>query len=309
METFLLLLLDFVHIIPHTFEVFLKNGKLMAFISLLIISFHSILNLCNVFSIKPLISDLYLKQSLMPLTTPGTPEFFNLVLNLYKDVKLFLGVELIFILISSAASSFFAIATTYTAAATHSGKKLSIKALTSITVRSWKRPLVTYFYITLLTFGYCFLCSIILLLLVLGVITSKALAITLAVLFLIFYAYIAVVWDLSFVVSVFEEKSGIEALGKAANIVKGMQLQGFVLNLGIMVLSLVLSLSWKLMAKQTAEMQVIVAQNSIYLVLNMFEYMALTDMYYQCKRNHGEVVELKGTVEYNEVSSSPLIAV
>ncbi|GKV50479.1 hypothetical protein SLEP1_g57180 [Rubroshorea leprosula] len=260
----------------------------MAFISLLIISFHSILNLCNVFSIKPLISDLYLKQSLMPLTTPGTPEFFNLVLNLYKDVKLFLGVELIFILISSAASSFFAIATTYTAAATHSGKKLSIKALTSITV------------------------SIILLLLVLLVITSKALAITLAVLFLIFYAYLAVVWDLSFVVSVFEEKSEIEALGKAANIVKGMQLQGFVLNLGIMVLSLVLSLSWKLMTKQTAEMQVIVgivALNSICLVLNMFEYMALTDMYYQCKRNHGEVVELKGTVEYNEVSSSPLIAV
>lgn len=319
MKSFLHLLLDFVHILTDVYKIFLKNGKLMALIILLIISFHSILDISNYFfSIKPLISDLVVKPFLLGLTTPGTPEFSKIILDESKDVRILVGAELIYVLISSTASFFFAIATTYAAAVTLSGKKLSIKALASTTVKLWRRPLVTYFYKTLLAFGYVCLCVIILTLLLIifgiitisGTITSYALVRTLAVPFVIIYAYIAVVWELSFVASVLEEKSGIEALGKAANIVSGMQVQGFALNLGMELLSLVLSQSWELMGKQKAEVKIIVGVvviHSISFVIRMFGYMAYTVMYLQCKMNHGEEVELQGTVEYTKMTSSPLI--
>ncbi|GLT80424.1 hypothetical protein SLA2020_518630 [Shorea laevis] len=327
MKSFLHLLLDFVHILVHiltdTYKIFLQNGKLMALITLLIISFHSILDISNYFfSIKPLISDLMVEIFFPGFATPGIPEFSELISGEYKDFRI---LELIYILISSTASFFFATATTYAAAMTLSGRKLSIKALASTTVKLWRRPLVTSFYMTLLAFGDFCLCLIILitLLLIFGIIPSKALVITLAFPFVIIYAYITVVWELSFVASVLEEKSGIEALGKAANIVRGMQVPGFALNLGMVILSLVLSQSCELVGQQKAKVQIIVGVvviHSISLVIRMFVYMAYTVMYLQCKKNHGEEdqpfvgpnnhgeeVELQGTVECTKMTSSPLI--
>ena len=48
---------------------------------------------------------------------------------------------------------------------------------------------------------------------------------------MIFYLHLSVVWTLAIVVSVIEEKSGIQALGRAARLVKGMKLKGFLLKL------------------------------------------------------------------------------
>ena len=47
------------------------------------------------------------------------------------------------------------------------------------------------------------------------------------ILAVVFLSYLSVVWDLAFVVSVLEEKRGIDALGRAAELVKGLKLNGF----------------------------------------------------------------------------------
>ena len=47
------------------------------------------------------------------------------------------------------------------------------------------------------------------------------------ILAVVFLSYLSVVWDLAFVVSVLEEKCGIDALGRAAELVKGLKLNGF----------------------------------------------------------------------------------
>jgi len=47
------------------------------------------------------------------------------------------------------------------------------------------------------------------------------------ILTVVFLSYLSVVWYLAFVVSVLEEKRGIDALGRAAEQVKGLKLNGF----------------------------------------------------------------------------------
>ena len=57
---------------------------------------------------------------------------------------------------------------------------------------------------------------------------------------MVFISYLSVVWDLAFVVSVLEEKCGIDAIGRAAELVKGFKLSGFFLNIVFGILSFVM---------------------------------------------------------------------
>ncbi|XP_007014001.2 PREDICTED: uncharacterized protein LOC18589112 [Theobroma cacao] len=313
MENFIPLIFDLLTLLADTYKIYLKNGRLMGFIAALVISLHTVLYLLNVFSVKSLITDLIAKQSHLIPTTPGTPEFTNLLIGTQKDIKIYAGVEWIFLLIIAVASLFLAISTTHASALIHGGKKISIKDLVLRAVRSLKRPFVTCFYITLFGLGYIFLCLVTLLPLVLilgSEVTSSVFAIPLFISAMVFYSYLSVVWNLSLVISVLEETFGIEALGKAAQIVKGMKLQGFILNLLLTILPLLLSQCLRLITlKQSEAIRVVITLlllNSIWLA-RMFGHTAYTVLYYQCKKTHGEEVELQADMEYTKIPTAPLI--
>ncbi|XVE63426.1 hypothetical protein DITRI_Ditri07aG0019700 [Diplodiscus trichospermus] len=291
----------------------------MAFIAVVIIFLQTMLYLFNVFSITPLITDLIMKQSYrLALAAPGTPEFAKLLTGLQKDTNIFLVVELIFLLISLIVSFFFLVSTTYASALIHGEKMITIKDLVSTTTRSLKRPFVTCFYVTLFVFGYVSLCLITLapLVLILGGdrVTSQVAAIVLSVPVAVFYTYLSVVWDLALVVSIVEEKMGIEALGKAAQIVKGMKLQGFILNLLLTILSLILMQCFRLISKikQPEATQIVISMVAVSLawMVRMFGDTAYTVFYYRCKKTHGEEVELQAPdVEYTKIPTfAPLVS-
>ncbi|XVF47743.1 hypothetical protein PTKIN_Ptkin03bG0135400 [Pterospermum kingtungense] len=314
MGNFVPLVFDVLAVLADIYKIYLKNGRLMAFIAVLIISFHTMLYLLNVFSFTPFIKKLIMKQTYqLGITPPGTPQFTNLLTGMENDVKIFVAVEWIFLLITAMASLFFAVSTTYASALIHCGKMISIKDLVSTTIRSLKKPLVTIFYITLFVFGYLFLCLITVLPLALilggGQVTSSVSGIVLKILATVFYTYLSVVWDLALVVSVLEDKFGIEALGKAAQIVKGMKLQGFILNLLLTILSLILSKCLSINSKQSEAIRIFIAVlivSSIGMV-RMFGYIAFTVLYYRCKKTHGEEVELEAAdMEYTKIPIAPL---
>ncbi|XP_022728795.1 uncharacterized protein LOC111284383 [Durio zibethinus] len=286
--------IDFNDQADDAYKVYLKNGRLMAFIAVIIISLHTMIYLLNIFSITPWITDFITKQSYQLLfATPGSPEFTNLVIGTVKDLKIFLVVELVFLLISAIASLFFAISTTYASALIHGGKNISIKDLVSTTIRSLKRPLITCFYITLFLLGYLSLCftTLLLLAMILGIggdqITSAFSAILLTVSATVFYTFESVVWNLSLVISVLEEKFGIEALGKAAQICLRLVKLEQPKTMGIVIAVLVVSSIW---------------------MVRMFWYTAYTVLYYRCKKTHGEEVELQAAdhMEYTRIPSPPL---
>ncbi|XVF47744.1 hypothetical protein PTKIN_Ptkin03bG0135500 [Pterospermum kingtungense] len=235
-----------------------------------------------------------------------------------KDIKTLVVVEWIFLLIGGAASLLFLVLTTYASALIHGGKKISIKNLVSRTIRSFKGPLVTCFYSIIFDFGYLCLCLVTLLPfeLILGVgddgqVTSSPSTILLSIPAAVFYTYLTVVWNLAFVISVVEEKYGIEALGKAAQIVKGMKLQGFILNLLLTILSLILLQCFRLMNSNHSQVIGIViamlVPSSIHMV-NMFWCTAYTVLYYRCKTTNGGDIALEAAdMEYNKLLTAPLI--
>ncbi|XWS70903.1 hypothetical protein CRYUN_Cryun03dG0090000 [Craigia yunnanensis] len=107
-----------------------------------------------------------------------------------------------------------------------------------------------------------------------------------------------------------EEKYGIEALAKAAQIVNGMKLRGFILNLLLTIVSSIFFQYLRLiMLKQSEAIRIVIAVlvvSSIWMV-RMFWYTAYTVLYYRCKKTHGEEVELQATdMEYTKIPTAPL---
>ena len=168
------------------------------------------------------------------------------------------------------------------------------------------------FYTTLSDLGYVFF---VLAFVVPFVLTGlSALSLFLFILTAPLYFYLAVIWTLAIVVSVLEEKCGIEALGKAGEIVKGLTLKGFLLKLLFRALYCVLlQLLRMINNKQSTGTNIcasLVVVNSVCFVM-MFSLIAFMVFYHECKKMHGEelVSEIQGGVEYTKTVSqdTPLI--
>ncbi|KAK1550235.1 hypothetical protein Q3G72_015957 [Acer saccharum] len=256
-------------------------------------------------------SDLGVDETCLVIATdPTTPQLAYLVIRIQQDISAFIGREWIFILIGTITSLFFATATIILSAALHGGKNLSAKELLFSTIRSIKRPFYTWFYTTLFVLGYNFFVLANLLptvLIVQNPFAVKALCTILVILASVLYIYLAVVWILALVISVLEEKSGIEALGKAAQLVKGMQVHGFLLNLLYTILVCVLFQGIRLLPiKESSLFHIsigLLVVNSTRLVW-MFGLMAFTVFYHQCKKTHGEEVELQVSFEYSKIANT-----
>ncbi|XP_044464394.1 uncharacterized protein LOC123194950 [Mangifera indica] len=307
------MVLGLVDILRDALKIFYRNGKLMASFTLFTLSLFSLLYLFNIFSMKPLLTKWITDQSLLLFTSPNTPEYANLLVAAHKDMRVFIGTEWILLLITSFMSFFFSTATIFASATTHNGKKFSLKDLFFTTAGSLKRPFLTLLYITLFGVGYIFLALFLLLPLMMSFQSTfawKVLYVLLWVSAAAFYGYLAVVWTLALVVSVLEESYGIEALEKAANIVKGMEMHGFLVNIAITILSFIVLEGFRLVNfKDFGGVEVIIGLlilNSLWLV-KMFGLMAYTVLYYQCKKTNGEEVELNGDLEYRKTPSLPFI--
>ncbi|XVE63425.1 hypothetical protein DITRI_Ditri07aG0019600 [Diplodiscus trichospermus] len=252
MENFTALVFYLFTLLADTYKIYLRNGRLMAVIAVPIISLQTLFYVFNCFPITPSMTELIMVHTYkLALAAPGTLGFINLSIGLQKEINIFFVItQLIFLPFSVMGSFYFLAYTTNASALIHGGKKITKEDVVSRTTRSFKRPLVTYFYITLFVLGFFSLCLITLVpfMRILGgdPFTPHVSAIVLSVPAAVFYNYLAVVWELALVISIVEEKFGIEALGKAAQIVKGMKLQGFILNLLLTILSLILMLCFGL---------------------------------------------------------------
>ncbi|KAM7252716.1 hypothetical protein ACFE04_008225 [Oxalis oulophora] len=306
---------DVVQIFAEVKQISTKQSKLIPLIGILTIFINSLIYILNILSTKSLFTDLITKQAFLLITSPTTPEFFDLLVNIKDDIKILFGLEGIYILVNLTTSLLLLIATVLASSLLYGGKHISLLDLVERTIKSFKRPLVTGFYVTLFITGYIFLIlgTLLPVVFIVGgpVWFSLSISYIFTILVLIFFTYLDVVWTLAFVLSIVEEKYGMEALGKAAAILKGMKLKGFILNLIFTTFSVVLSL---VMIKSINLNQTISAQVSIGLitvvigsVIRMVQLISFTVLYHKCKKIHGEEVELHGSKGYAKVDSIPLI--
>ena len=124
-----------------------------------------------------------------------------------------------------------------------------------------------------------------------------------------FQMYLFVFWKMSLVISVLEDKSGLEAFGKAWQILKGFKLQGFLLNLVYMTPVMILNMWWYLkislnLKSYSHPMLIGLILLNVGCVNKMLLDMGFTVLYHKCKLGHEEDVELRGSLEYTKVVSN-----
>lgn len=311
--SFLNVLMEVVGILNESRKLFLKNKKLMFSVLVFPLLLTCLVYLLNAFAIKPEITNLILESSLLPMTNPNTPEYAAHLMRVFADYRQFVGSSYIFLVVSSIISLLCTLVIVHASALTLKDDNVEFKDFPVLTLKSWKGPLVTKFYISLFSLGYWFLFFITLFPLLLFSTKIESLAAktrTLVILFAVFESYLAIVWYLSMVISILEETYGIQALGKAAKIVKGMKPKLFFLNLFFGLLSFGLTQILRLIDFRRGFAVTLtiglVFVSSIFAV-RMFQLVTYTVAYFQCKSLQGKDVESLRDVEYTKLPSTTLM--
>nr|GMD81443.1 uncharacterized protein LOC109153869 [Ipomoea batatas] len=306
-------LLGFVVILRESINLLPRNGKLMACITSIHLLLYSLFFLAFSFASKSLFRDILIKESIIPISTPNSSDFTNAIEGIRKDALLSFFLNFTFIASFVILSFFSTIATIFTSAFSYSDHTLSPTDLLSRIKKSWISLFITWFYTTLLVIGYFFfgLSMSFPLMMSSNIYTSIDRVILFAIFAYIFYLYISVDWVLGLVVSVIEENlCGLEALGKAGKMVKGKKLHGFSMNITFGLMNLVIFQGLRIVKgekwlfNETAYMLVMVMFSVLF---NVFQLVAYTVLYFHCKKNNGEEVELQASVEYGKLTSLPLI--
>ncbi|XP_071726880.1 uncharacterized protein [Rutidosis leptorrhynchoides] len=207
------------------------------------------------------------------------------------DVRRIFLVELLIMSISSIVTLVFLVTTVSSSYEAYTAKVLDPKDIFLKLRKTWKRPIVTSFYMFLLTLGIAFFIMI-----CIGVnymmladnhlylLTMFLVAITLSL--PVCYFYVVTLWNVSLVVSVLEEgSSGPKAIGRALELMKGKRLQASL----VMVLFAVAYGLVALMANVTNELALMVPfTNGLYCLLNLLMLVVYTVFYHQQKTSLDE---------------------
>ncbi|KAG2302996.1 hypothetical protein Bca4012_061352 [Brassica carinata] len=310
---FLNVLKDVVGTLNESRKLFLKDKKLMFSVLVFPLMLNGLVYLFTVLAIKPEITNLIQESNLLPMMDPSSPEYIAQLMRVFADFRQFVVSSYFFSIVSFVIKLLSVIVIVHASALTHKDENVKLRDFPVLTLKSWKGPLVTYFYISLFSLGYWFLFFIILFPLLLlssnfGSLATKSWA--LFVLFALFESYLAIVWYLSLVISILDETYGFQALGKAAKIVKGMKPKLFFLNLffgllcfGLAQIVRLVDLRWSFAVTLTTGLVLV---GSIFAV-RMFQLVTYAVAYFQCKSLHGQDVESLRDVEYTKLSSTSLM--
>ncbi|KAI3926656.1 hypothetical protein MKW98_014303 [Papaver atlanticum] len=158
--------------------------------------------------------------------------------NLHSQVSYDLIIFNVFIAISMLFTSVLSLISTsaivYTVACVYSSKDVSFKKVMSVVPKVWKRLMITFLWKLLILFVYNFIMALVIFLLaifyvclskILSVHIYKSAVIIFGIPMLIFIMIgamcITLVWFLASVISILEDVSGIEAMKKGKNLIKG----------------------------------------------------------------------------------------
>ncbi|GFY80664.1 hypothetical protein Acr_01g0004730 [Actinidia rufa] len=193
----------------------------------------------------------------------------------------------------------------------YNGKKVNTKELLLRIGARWKRPVITGFYMALISI------SINLLFLIwIGIILVAAKGFLLVALILAAlivgvycYLYVGAVWMLSLVVSVLEDGScGLKAIDRAGELMRGKRLQGCIIKLFFVLTSgtiytLAFAMNKKIEAAIQMPMFTVILQTFLICAFKFFVFVMFTVFYHECKKRHEEVGAEGDVGLYEPISS------
>ncbi|KAL6578798.1 hypothetical protein OROMI_009014 [Orobanche minor] len=132
-----------------------------------------------------------------------------------------IGYLIFFIILALVSTS----AVVYTIACIYTAKEITLRKVSSVVPKVWKRLIVTFIWNFIIVFAYNIVSLLILVLAAITLGPIKIVGIIFLVLFSILYLigflYITMIWHLASVVSVLEESYGLKAMTKSQDLIKG----------------------------------------------------------------------------------------
>ncbi|XP_058113321.1 uncharacterized protein LOC131256447 [Magnolia sinica] len=305
-------------ILREAFKIPSRNGKIFLSITLFLLIPSSLIFLANDFTIKPLVMDLVVKTYKLEANDPQWPGYSKLIDGIRKDVGFLVGEETLLLVISSIVSLFTAVATIFASSMTYYCKDLTHNELFLRIGQTWKRPMITWLYITLFESGYLLLIFLlvgIFTMIAKGSMTLACLTLVLALLLVRFYVYFSMLCKLGIVISVMEEDNyGMGALTKAADLIEGRKRQGYILYVlfklvGLAVYWVLSSAMQDIDRSHTTRLVIGVVLMHVISLEKILMSMVFTVFYFECKKSHGEKVETGGESGYSLVSTTALVEV
>ncbi|OEL33633.1 hypothetical protein BAE44_0005350 [Dichanthelium oligosanthes] len=218
---------------------------------------------------------------------PVMPRFYDLLLRLKSDADSLSHVNAALAVTAHLSQFASTVVIVHAASAACAGRHLPVEDLRLKLAASWKGPLVTYLYSTLLSVGYTALSVALIAVPALNMAAAggpsssrlavvAAAAIAAAARFL--YVYLAMVWAVGVVVSVVEDGCrGLEALHRAGEAVGARRAQGFLIALALAIANAFVGFGSRGWRGAFA--------CAVHLLLGMFSPVVYTVFYHECKRS------------------------
>nr|GEU69727.1 dual specificity protein kinase [Tanacetum cinerariifolium] len=291
--------LGFYGIIKESFKTAIRNRKLLVPTLLLVFLTSSQLDVAQKYVLTPVSRDFLLqmsKHSNMVQDFSYSTIDYHIYDGALDDLREILLVKLLFMAVTSIITLVFLIVTVSSTYEAYTAKLLGLKDIMSKIKKSWKRPIVTSFYMTLLSLGLAFFYTISIGISSILAVNSWALmflgAITLSI--PVCYYYVATLWTVSMIVSVLEDGvGGLKAIGRAAELIKGKRLQAslmmvlFSIAYGLVLLIANFLRSYN--RTMSAELLITIPFTSgFYCLLKLFMFVVYTVFYHERKTSHDE---------------------
>ncbi|XP_062194892.1 uncharacterized protein LOC133898279 [Phragmites australis] len=246
-------------------------------------------------SVYPLLLGFIAKLHSLGREYPVTPRFYDLLVRLKSDAGAISHVDVALVAASYLGHLASTAAIVDAASSACAGRHLPVQGLLLKLAASWKGPLVTGLYSTLLSVGYTALSVSLIAVPVLNMFAaggepSSRLAIVVAAgvaaAARLLYIYLTMVWAVGVVVSVLEDGCrGLEALHRAGEVVRGRRAQGFLIALVLTIGDAVVGFEGTSGGSRRWRD---VFGCAVHLLLKTFAPMVYTVFYHECKRSHGD---------------------
>jgi len=290
--------LGFFGIIRESIKTTSRNGKLLVPILLFVFVSFSQLDFAHDYILAPVVKDFVLQLAKHPNMVHDFTYSIDqsTYIGAFNDIHEILLVKLLIMTISSIITLLFFVATVSSSYEAYTAKVLGPRDIFLKIKKSWKKPIVTSFYMILLTLGIAFFYTISIGITSILAINSWALfflgAITLSI--PVCYFYVATLWMVSVIVSVLEDGfGGLKAIGRAAELMKGKRMQAslmmvlFAIAYGFIVMMANFLTSYN--RSFSAQLAITIPfTNGFYCLLKLFMFVVYTVYYHEWKTSHDE---------------------
>ncbi|KAL1804622.1 hypothetical protein ACET3Z_027690 [Daucus carota] len=217
--------LDIIGVIKESFNLVISWKTIFGQITLFHILPLSITFMSHIWISEWLFGEITYDEDLLLFTRAGSPTYNDIIDLIQTEKMLFILFTILYYIFAIIFSLISTSAVVYTIACIYTEKDLTFRKLMRVVPRVWQRLMVTFMWSSFIVFAYNIAsCFVLVTAINIEAITDAWGLLIFLITYLIGFAYIGIVWQLACVTSVLEDLSGIRAISKSKDLIKGKTL-------------------------------------------------------------------------------------